>query len=147
MAERSADWMRQAGRDLASAKAQKRDGFHEWACFIAHQAAEKALKALLQKHGAQAWGHSLLGLLRAAGERVQVESDLETGAKLLDRYYIPARYPNGWTSGTPSDYLDEEDAEKAVGHSERILRFCQSLLARQEAPTEADQEGGPDAGE
>jgi len=38
MAERSADWIKQAMRDLESAKAQKLDGFYEWTCFISQQA-------------------------------------------------------------------------------------------------------------
>ena len=62
MPERSADWMKQALRDLESAKAQKQDEFFEWSCFISQQAAEKALKAVFQKIGAEAWGHSLLEL-------------------------------------------------------------------------------------
>jgi len=24
-----------------------------------------------------------------------------------DKFYIPARYPNGWISGTPSDYISK----------------------------------------
>lgn len=45
--ERSADWMDQAARDLAHAKQDLSTGFHEWACFSAQQAAEKAAKAVL----------------------------------------------------------------------------------------------------
>jgi HEPN domain-containing protein len=32
---------------------------HEWACFAAHQASEKALKALNLALDQQAWGHTL----------------------------------------------------------------------------------------
>lgn len=49
MAERSGDRIRQARRDLESARAQERDGFFEWSCFIAQQAAEKAVKTALQR--------------------------------------------------------------------------------------------------
>src|SRR5436305_3536911 len=41
MADRSGDWMAQAERDLDFARTAARDGFHEWACFVAQQAAEK----------------------------------------------------------------------------------------------------------
>jgi len=70
MPERSTDWMRQALRDLESARSQKRAGFHEWACCIAQQAAEKALKALYQRLGGEAWGHSLSDLLLGLREKV-----------------------------------------------------------------------------
>lgn len=35
----------------------------EWACFASHQAAEKALRALYQAAGEEAWGHSVFALL------------------------------------------------------------------------------------
>jgi len=63
MAERSADWMEQARRDLAMAGQARDTGFFEWACFISQQGAEKAIKAVYQRHGAVAWGHSVLDLL------------------------------------------------------------------------------------
>jgi HEPN domain-containing protein len=46
MANRAPDWLAQARRDLEQAEASRRDGRHEWACFAAHQCAEKAVKAL-----------------------------------------------------------------------------------------------------
>ena len=48
MVERSKDWLAQAERDIGQAKASLRDGFYEWACFASQQAAEKAVKALIQ---------------------------------------------------------------------------------------------------
>jgi len=92
MPERSGDWIRQATRDLASARSQKEAGFHEWVCFIAQQAAEKAL---YQHLGAEAWGHSLLELLRGLEEKVPLPPGLRDQALLLDRLYIPTRYLNG----------------------------------------------------
>jgi HEPN domain-containing protein len=129
MAERSADWIRQAMRDLESARAQQTSGFFEWACFIAQQAAEKAAKAVYQKLGAEAWGHSTTDLLRGLQERLAVPKDLLDVARRLDRFYIPARYPNGWASGIPADYLTEKDTTDAIGDSEKIVRFCADLLA------------------
>lgn len=129
MAERSGDWYRQAERDLESAKAQKEAGFYEWACFISQQASEKALKAALQKHGADAWGHALVDLLKAIAAITEIDSGIQSSARFLDKYYIPARYPNGWASGSPSDFISEQDAIDAIGHSQNILQFSKGLLA------------------
>ncbi len=104
-------------------------GFCEWACFISQQASEKALKAVLQKHGGEAWGHSIVDLLRTLRERVDAPDELHASAVNLDRYYIPARCPNGWASGSPADHFTEEDANAAICHSEAILRFCDRVLA------------------
>lgn len=48
MPNRWKDWLDQAEGDLEQAEASRKDGRHEWACFAAHQAAEKAVKALPQ---------------------------------------------------------------------------------------------------
>ena len=129
MAERSSDWFKQAQRDLASARAQAKDGFYEWACFISQQGAEKAVKAAYQHFGADAWGHSVSDLCTGLREKVTVPVSLVDRAKRLDRFYIPARYPNGWAKGFPAEYITQKDAEDAISDSEEILRFCGSILA------------------
>lgn len=129
MPERSKDWFKQAKRDLESAKNQREDGFFEWACFIAQQAAEKAVKAVYQKLGAEAWGHSILDLLNGLKEKLEVPEALFDQGRRIDKFYIPARYPNGWATGSPSEYITKEDAENAISDSEEILQFCEGLLA------------------
>jgi HEPN domain-containing protein len=44
-------WFEQAKADLRAAELSASGGAHEWACFQAQQAGEKALKALLYGHG------------------------------------------------------------------------------------------------
>ncbi len=46
MANRARDWLAQAERDLRHAQTSRDAGDHDWSCFAAHQAAEKAVKAL-----------------------------------------------------------------------------------------------------
>ncbi|MFO8060304.1 MAG: HEPN domain-containing protein, partial [Bacillota bacterium] len=55
--------MEQADRDLEMAKNSAESGYHEWACFAAHQAAEKAIKALHLHSKQKARGHVLARLL------------------------------------------------------------------------------------
>ena len=139
MAERSGDWLSQARRDLESARAQRAAGFYEWACFISQQASEKALKAVVQKLGGEPWGQSIVELLGPLQERLEVPDALRGSAVNLDRYYIPARYPNGWAAGSPADYFSAEDANVAIGHSQAILRFCEGVLARPKLADEPDR--------
>jgi HEPN domain-containing protein len=128
MASRSADWLRQGRRDLGHARRAREDGDHEWACFAAHQAAEKALKAAFQGRGQEAWGHALSDLVGALVPDPD-SSALVTRAKALDKHYIPTRYPNGFASGAPMDYYTVEDATKAIDDAEAIIRYCEDLLA------------------
>ena len=69
-------------------------------------------------------------LLRGLGEKVDISGDLMDKAKYLDKFYIPARYPNGWASGIPAEYINKEDAQNAISNSEKILQFCESLLVK-----------------
>lgn len=130
MPERSADWLKQAKRDLEVAKAQMKTEFFEWSCFAAQQAAEKSVKAVLQKLGAEAWGHSISDLLRGIKEKLDIPDDLIESAQQLDKFYLLSRYPNSWASGIPGDYITKKDADDAIGHSEKIIQFCSNFLAK-----------------
>lgn len=122
---RHADWFRQAERKLASARWDIRGGFYEDACFAAQQAAELAVKALLESQGHIEIGHSILQLLQKAGDTPLSLSD---AARALDRYYIPTRYPNGFAAGAPMDYYDQTTAEEAVRYAETILGYVSTRL-------------------
>lgn len=122
--ERSRDWLAQARRDLEKSRLDLQHGYHEWACFTAHQAAEKALKAVFQARGSTVRGHSLLRLL----QELQADETLLHSARVLDRYYIEARYPNGFPSGTPMEYFDETLAREAIDAAGAILRFSSDHL-------------------
>ncbi|MDW8074117.1 MAG: HEPN domain-containing protein, partial [Nitrososphaerota archaeon] len=60
---RAADWMRQAEADLKAAKGLLNTGNYAWSCFASHQAAEKALKAVLEHFGHPRTGNDLVELV------------------------------------------------------------------------------------
>lgn len=136
MANRANDWIEQARRDLQHAESDLRSSFHEWACFSAQQAAEKAVKAIFYKLNADAWGHSITKLLKELSKNTEVDSSLIKAAQNLDRFYIPARYPNGFDIGKPADYYSEDDAKGAIAHANQIIRFCESHISEQPADPE-----------
>lgn len=129
MPERSKDWINQASRDLASAEVMLINGFYEWACFASQQAAGKAVKAAFQKMGATAWGHSLLELFKLLSVKAGITEELFDGARILDRFYIPARYPNAFESGSPFEYFTRKDAGNGIICGRRLVEFCAGLLA------------------
>jgi HEPN domain-containing protein len=130
MPERSKDWLNQAKWDLKSAQKLFEAGIFEWACFAAQQSAEKAVKAVLQRLNAVAWGHSVsvLDLLRILSRRIEVSQELLDCAKILDKYYVATRYPNSFESGSPYEYFTEKEAENAVFCGRRIIEFCEGIL-------------------
>jgi HEPN domain-containing protein len=127
MAQRFKDWFAQAERDLDQAWASQRYGRHEWACFAAQQAAEKAAKALHLRLGQEAWGHVVARLL--AELPIPVSEDLLERAKVLDNFYIPTRYANGHPEGAPFEHYGRLQSEEAIRYAGEIIEFVRSQMA------------------
>lgn len=127
---RAEDWLRQAERDLQQALISQQHGVHEWACFAAQQAAEKAVKALHLHLGQDAWGHSVLKLLRQLPPTIEVPHELEESASVLDAYYIPPRYPNGFAEGAPYEYYTFRQSDEAIRYARKILEFARAEMDR-----------------
>ncbi|MGB4645265.1 MAG: HEPN domain-containing protein [Dictyoglomaceae bacterium] len=128
--ERSQDWINEARWDLEHAKNDLATGFYNWACFSSQQSAEKAVKAIFQKIGAEAWGHSVADLLIELSKGYQVSDELINLALELDKAYIPTRYPNAHPSGFPRNRYTKEEARRLISYAEEILKFCEDLLSK-----------------
>jgi len=127
MGDRSRDWLAQAERDLEQAVASYDEGRHEWACFAAHQAAEKAVKALHLARGQEAWGHVVARLLRDLP--LHVPAELVESGRVLDNFYLPTRYPNGHAEGAPFEHYGPLQSEEALRHARAIHEFARSAMA------------------
>jgi HEPN domain-containing protein len=121
--------MDQALGDLEHARSDLERGFFDWACFSAQQAAEKAVKAVFQKMGAEAWGHSVADLLEELGRSQLVPEALRDIALELDKVYIPARYPDAHPSGSPRRRYIRTEAQRMVTYADEIIQFSQGLLS------------------
>ncbi len=132
MAQRWQDWWNQAQRDLTQAADSRRQGRHEWACFAAHQAAEKAVKALhlahsQEAHSQEASGHSIVRLL--ADLPTPAPDRLTEAGILLDSYYVPTRYPNGHGEGAPFEHYGPIHSELGLRRAGDIHDFVRQALA------------------
>jgi len=127
--ERSKDWLDEAVGDLEHARKDEEGGFHNWACFSAQQAAEKSIKAVFQKMGAEAWGYSVADLIRELNKKHSVPENLFNVSLELDKTYIPTRYPNAHPSGSPRSRYTRDEAKRLIGYAERIVKFCSNLLS------------------
>ena len=129
MPNRAKDWFKQALRDLEQAKDSQLAKRHEWACFAAQQAAEKAVKALHLRLGQEAWGHVVARLLRELPETVSVPEDLIEKAHVLDGFYIPARYPNSHPEGAPFEHYGRLQSQEAIQYAGEIIEFVRAQMA------------------
>jgi len=126
---RAQDWLKQAGRDLEQAQDSQASGRHEWACFAAQQAGEKAVKALHLHVGQEAWGHVVAKLLRELPPTITVTEELVQKAQVLDNYYIPPRYPNAHPEGAPFEHYGPLHSDGAIRYAREILEFIRSQMA------------------
>jgi len=128
----AARWYRQASFDLKAARWNREGGFHDTACFLAQQAAEKALKSLLYYRGARRTAlltHSLVEMVQELAapvsetppEAAPVIAALVDQARSLDLHYVPSRYPNGLPGGYPHEFYGPDLSAQAIEAADRIV--------------------------
>ena len=135
--------MAQARIDLDDATASAAAGRHALACFLCHQAAEKAVTAFLYWRGVElVWGHALADLCEDAMALDASFDLLKSSAVLLDKHYLGARYPSTLPAGVPGEAYDGEDSARAIEIATDALAFVTMRL--DDEPSEgAPSEGAP----
>jgi HEPN domain-containing protein len=129
-------WLEQARTDMKWVRHLAEQGAHYLVCFLAQQAAEKALKGVLYASGEElVLGHSVRQLslqaarVDSAGERFASYVD-RWG--LLDSYYIPTRYPNGLPEDIPANVYNRESAVSALTLAEDVFAQADGWFADSE---------------
>jgi len=120
MSELFAEWITKAEEDysVASGLLRRRKVPSNSVCFHCQQAAEKYLKALLQKHNVRfVKTHDLEGLLRMAADLAPSLSLLADDMKLLSDYGVRYRYP-----GFDATATQARQAGRAARRVRQVLR-------------------------
>jgi len=128
----AARWLTQAADEYADAEMLRQMGRYYLALFHFQQAAEKALKAYLiaQLGGREVSRIHSVGELGRIAAEIQPDFLAVSGAKQLDAYYVPTRYPNGIPGNVPSRfYTDPAEAERASDLAGSVVRLVQRLMA------------------
>ena len=117
-------WFQQAYYDLKATRWNIEGGFYDTACFLAQQAAEKALKSILYFTGSRRKAlmtHSTVEMVRESGKKINSLVELINEARELDLHYIPSRYPNGIPGGYPHQFYGRKNADQALAAAEKIF--------------------------
>lgn len=111
-------WLSQAQADLAGAEANVAPPRSSMAAFYAHEAAEKALKALFiaTRRELPPKTQDLVAL----GNELRVPSGLMTKLREMNADYVATRYPDA-ANGVPADNYDARVAEERVGYAREVL--------------------------
>jgi HEPN domain-containing protein len=122
-------WLRQAEADLRAGQHLVDAGDFNVACFMAQQAAEKAIKGYLRACGEMnIYGHSVRSLCEWAGESHPAFRDIEDEVATLDTYYIPTRYPDALPDIIPAEAYNSAAASGALEIAEKVLEAVRKLL-------------------
>ena len=125
-------WFKTAEDDLDSARILKDSGKYAHSCFHSQQAAEKSLKAVWYFLDEDPWGHSIMKLIDelepVSSDLYQKIEPLKRIALVLDRFYIPTRYPDGLPDITPDVAFTGEDALTCFSHAGKIMDVVRSVL-------------------
>ncbi len=129
MRDEGSRWFSEAMWDLDTAEILHNEKRYNAAAFYAHQAAEKAVKALLYYVNEVPWGHSVRVLLDRYFRKIGRDPDEELMrlARELDRHYIPSRYPNAYPAGTPHEAYDAHISRSAIEAARRIVDFVKGV--------------------
>ncbi len=124
-------WLRTAEEDLAAVRALIESHAFAQACFYCQQSADKAVKAMWCLCDEDPWGHSVQRLIMDFPEKDRLPDVgrwIEWGA-LLDKFYIPTRYPNGLPDLTPGQVYCADDAHRGLKAAAELVAACREWLA------------------
>ncbi len=91
------------------------------------QSAAKAVKALHKSSGREVWGHVVARLLNQLPTRPP--TDVIERARVLDNYYVPARYPNGHVEGPAYEHYGSLHSSQALDHARAVIEYVRQALA------------------
>lgn len=119
-------WLRQAQYDLRAADWNEQGGFYGPACFLAQQAAAKALRAFLfiYKEDARET-RSVVDLLdRAITYEEGFRSFVGTSTS-IDIYYKTSRFPDALPGGIPAEVMTIKDSKDAIQQATGIIALVE----------------------
>lgn len=128
----AARWFRQAEYDLQEAERCLRSSSYAYACFISHQSAEKAAKAIYYLKGEPTYGHDIAILLEGLRKHgIRVDDLVDLGVH-LNKFYAPTRYPNLHPSieKAPFELYSKGDAENCLRCVAEILKRLREEIER-----------------
>lgn len=124
-------WLDQANQTLSSSENDLKVEDFNWACFKAQQAAEYAIKALLRGLGKLAVGHSTYNLILELEQLGSpISEEIKKCARSLEIHYIPARYPDAYSEGSPYEFYDKDTADEAIKCAKKIINLIKKEKAK-----------------
>lgn len=131
-ADLAARWLEQAQEDMAAIPALLADGRPNLVCFLAQQAAEKALKAaLVWERGDFPRIHLIRELTNELlGTGLPLDAELRARLLTLDKYYLTTRYPDVLDYALPAQSFAPAEAQSARAIAQEAIDEVRAHLVR-----------------
>jgi len=127
MKEEGRNWIEFASEDLKIAELALHERVYNQACFHSQQCVEKALKGLIAFRGRiHPQTHKLADIFSILFEKTF--DDLKNDILLLDRFYIPTRYPDALPGNLPQGLPTEIDAQEALRVAKIVLERAKKAM-------------------
>jgi len=127
MKEEAKKWIDFAGEDLSMAELALREGINNQVCFHSQQCVEKILKGfIILKGEIHPQSHKLADILSKISK--SPFDNLREEILLLDRFYIPTRYPDALPGMLPEGLPSEDDAREALNTAKKVFEIARIEL-------------------
>lgn len=114
-------WEAFAQSDLEAARVLFAEGIWNQVCFHSQQCAEKLLKGSLPPEK-RPRSHKITDLVRLT-ESLDLDENLMRKLLLLDRFYIPSRYPDALPGSLEEGMPSKSDAKESLATTEALAKF------------------------
>lgn len=130
--EEAERWLKQAEYDLGVAQINFDQDIYSYACFIAEQTAQKALKAFIVFNGERfVWEHSVQKLADRCSEYDSAFKRFKEYGAVFDKFYLTTRYPDALAPpAVPYESYTRVEAAQAIRFAEEIVAAVKGKLAR-----------------
>ncbi|MEW6103321.1 MAG: HEPN domain-containing protein [bacterium] len=128
MKEEIKSWIEFASEDLKMAELALEEGIYNQTCFHSEQCVEKTIKALIiHRDFIYPKSHKLADLLSLLPETFK---DLKEKILLLDRFYIPTRYPDALPGALPEGLPTAKDSEEAIEIAREVFEKVKNMVEK-----------------
>ena len=117
-------WLKQAEYNLRVAQSNLKSRLYSASCFMSEQSANVALNAYLVFKTSRPVSriHSVKKLAEICLQYDEEFKEIIEYGKILDRYYIPTRYPDALAPpAVPYEIYTAKDAKEAVSFARKII--------------------------
>jgi len=127
MSGRFENWVKFAEEDLKMAELALKEKMYNPSCFHSQQCVEKVLKGFIEYKGKiHPHTHKLADVLSSLS--TDIFEDSKDDIILLDRFYVPTRYPDALPGVLPEGLPSEKDAKEALETARVVLERAKKAL-------------------